>query len=311
MKSIEERIDLAFGKYTPTLELLKTFISNKSNHQEFLLLACGRLDSISNLAFSGDALKNNFITFLNMYSGLKEKCYLISVPDLYDFLNYQLWILPGSLEKEGRYFVFNPKEDEKYVSFIWSSGVAITQKHVGLLLKFILNVLKKYYRVTPNQVFSKKSTDTVDDIVKNILNECNNRKKTFYTEGITSAKSKLQEFIKEYSVGSLLYKEHRCAIIHEYGVLIKEQSFFRKKEYYWEPRYRKYGNSEKALTIQFPAHFLFDILNNSIRNYKNKLKQTKLLPFSIHSEICDFDSELKYLDQDSIKEGKYIGMSKL
>ncbi len=52
MPKIQDVVDTFFSRYENTLTLLDQFLTEKKNHQEFVLLSCARLDSLANLAFS-------------------------------------------------------------------------------------------------------------------------------------------------------------------------------------------------------------------------------------------------------------------
>jgi hypothetical protein len=307
MENIEKRIDSVFERYSTTIDLLKEFIKERSNTQEFILLVCSRLDSLSNMAFQKKSQKDNFIEFLIHHSGYKNKILSISLPDFYDFLCYQLWVLPGSLEKDGRLHMFDPSRDEKYVMFIWNSGIPINQTQVETLLKFLLRSLKNNYRVLPNQSTSKRSIDSLDNVVQCFENLAKGSNKKFFREAIVSNQH-LSNMIKEFSLASILYKEYRCGIIHEYGIDIDPVHFYSERQVYFRTLYNDYVYPTRKLGVQFSARFLFDLLVNSINSYRKRLKQTKRLPIDIYSEICDYIKDLDYLDEDSIGKGRDIGL---
>ncbi len=308
MKSIEKRIEEAFTRYDSTIELLQQFIRKRSNVQEFILLVCARLDSFLNLAFTGKSQKDNFVDFLTHHSGNKTKLLEISVPDFFEHLGYHLWVLPGCLEKEGRFHMFDPRRDEQFVLFIWNSGIALTQEKVGFLLKFLMNALRRRYRVLPNQPLSKNSADNASNIVTYLEDEAKKHKKAFVREAICSNKY-LFSLIKDFSLASLLYREYRCGIIHEYGVDIRSTDFFGKHDVYWQPFYNDIAEPTHRLRIQFPAQFLLKLLTNCVNSYKLRLQKTKQLPEELFFEICDFMNELKYLDERTIPEGKDVGVN--
>jgi len=49
---IDRKVEEAFQPYQPSIDLLDRFLNEHSHMQEFALLACARLDSLANLAFS-------------------------------------------------------------------------------------------------------------------------------------------------------------------------------------------------------------------------------------------------------------------
>jgi hypothetical protein len=308
MENIEKRIGSAFEKYGTTIDLLKEFAKERSNTQEFILLVCARLDSLSNMAFRKKSQKDNFVEFLIHHSGHKNKILSISLPDFYDYLSYQRWVLPGSLEKDGRLHMFDPRRDEKYVTFIWNSGIPINQTKVETLLKFLLRSLKNNYRVLPNQSTSKKSIDSLNNVVRCLEYLAKRSNRTFFREAIVSNQH-LSNMIKEFSLASILYKEYRCGIIHEYGVDVDPVHFYSRRQVYFRTLYNDLVYPTRRLSVQFSARFLFDLLVNSISSYRKRLQQTKRLPIDLYSEICDYMKDLDYLDEDSIAEGRDVGMS--
>jgi hypothetical protein len=308
MEDIEKRIDSAFKRYSTTIDLLKEFVKERSNTQEFILLVCARLDSLSNMAFRKKSQKDNFVEFLVHHSGHKNKILSISLPDLYEYLDYQQWVLPGSLEKDGRLHMFYPQRDEKYVTFIWNSGIPINQTKVESLLKLLLRALKNNYRVVPNQSASKKSIDSLNNVVRCFENLAQRSNRIFLREAIVSNQH-LSNMIRDFSLASMLYREYRCGIIHEYGVDVDPLDFYSKREVYFRTLYNDFVYPTRRLRVQFSASFLLDLLVNSINSYRKRLQQIKRLPIDMYSEICDFMEELKYLDEGSIREGRDVGIN--
>ena len=304
MVPLEERIEEAFTMYGSTIELLKEFIASRRNPQEFILLACARLDSLSNLAFTGKPQKDCFVSFLARHSGLKRNAYQISLPDLCDFLCYHLWVLPGTIDKPGRLHMFDPREDERFMSFLWNSGLAITQEEVGRLLMFLIRAIKKKYRVFPTQSKQKQSSDKPDNLYNYLYNAAQQYRRGIYLDAIKGISS----LLKDFSFGALLYRKYRNGIIHEFGVGIHEQDFFTKNAIHWRTTYHTYVEPTKFLQIQFPARFLLEILTHSVQSYIRELKNTRLLPMAVFNETCDFLEEIKHLDDRSIPVGKDISI---
>jgi hypothetical protein len=308
VKRIDKRIQSAFQRYDTTVDLLQTFIAAKSHTQEFILLVCARLDSLSNLAFHKKSQKDNFIDFLVHHSGHKDKILSVSVPDLYDYLAYQAWVLPGALEKDGRLHVFDPRRDERYISFVWNSGIPITQKHVGLFLKALMTAIRKKYRVLPNQKLTLPSIDSAKRLADLFTAVMRKRSKRLLTETSRVGNS-LSMFIKEFSLASLLYREYRCGIIHEYGVDVDPTDFYSKREIYFRTLCNDLVYPTRRLRLQFPAKFLLRILLKSLDSYRSRLLQTRRLPFDMFDEICDFMKELQFLDDKSVQQGRDIGIA--
>jgi hypothetical protein len=302
--TLSETIDIAFNQYGATIELLKELLSNGRSIQEFILLACARLDSLSNLAFTEDLQKQKFAKFLYTYSKYKNLFNKVSVTNLYSYVLYHRCALPGTIQKPGRIWAFNPKEDAKLISFIWGSEVAITEPDVGKLLEFVMNVLKRNYRVVPNQSSKRKVSDTTKS-VQNLLNAAaKTRKLMVYSE----AMNKIGPVIREFTLGALLYKEYRCAAIHEYQVNVDEDDFFKKQRPYWRAMYNEMMYPTRFLKVAFPGPFLLDVLADCVENYKTHLKKTRKLPSDLFFEFYDATSDLQYLDESTIPSGKSLNI---
>ena len=140
--NLPEVIDDAFRQYQPTVELLNNLQTRKVNPQEFVILVCARLDSLSNLAFPEGTQKSKFIKFLMTFSQHGNAFRKVSVSDLYYFLTKRLLILPGSVPQPGRVHVYHPTEEKEFISFVWKSGVNITEEDIEKALVFLLKVLK-------------------------------------------------------------------------------------------------------------------------------------------------------------------------
>jgi hypothetical protein len=308
MKNIEKRIEEAFSIYDSTIELLNKFIRDRSNIQEFILLVCARLDALSNLAFTGKSQKDNFIDFLTHHSGIKNKILEIGLPHLFDYLCYHEYVLPGSLEREGRLYMLDPRRDEQFVLFVWHSGIGITQDKVGVLLKFLIRAIKQKYRVLPNQKLTKQSIDTLSNIIGYLENSAKRTRKSFIKEAICSNKY-LSNMIKDFSLGALLYREYRCGIIHDYGVEVDSADFFSKNTICWQTVYNDLVQPTRRLRIQFPARMLLELFTSSLHSYKLRLQKSKQLPIELFGQICDFMKEMKYLDDKSIPSGKDVGVN--
>jgi hypothetical protein len=302
MVPLGDRIEEAFKRYDQTADLVKDFLSSRSNPQEFILLVCGRLDSFSNLAFTGKSQKDNFVGFLARHSGYRNTFAQIGLPDLYRYLDYHLWVLPGTIDKPGRLHMFDPKEDERFITFLWSSGLAIIQEEIGGLLKFIMKTLRERYRVSPTQSMRKSSLDSLGAVYEYLHDVAKRHKRGLYLEAVKS----LRPILRDYSIGALLYRKYRNEIIHEYGVDVQEDEFFTKKTVYWGTFYNPDVYPTKFLQIQFPGEFLFKILVNCVRGYKMELKRTRKLPWGIFSDICNIMDEIDHLDDRSLPSGKDV-----
>jgi hypothetical protein len=302
METLEKRIDKAFKTYRDTFALVDELMACRRSSQEIILLICARLDSLANLAFAGRPQKDAFVKFLVQHSGTRQTFEYISVADLYDFLAYQLWVLPGTVKKPGRLHMFEPRHDERYITFLVQSDLPITWEALSALIKFILRALKQRYRVSPTQSLRRSSVDTCNRVATYLKSTSAMHHKGLYRSAVAA----IRPLIHEFSLGVLLYKRYRSGIIHGYGVDIDESSFFKKDSVYWHTMYRSYVPPGKFLHVEFPAKLLVRVLRESIERYVTQLKTTQKLPAVLFHELCRFPSELRYLDERSIPEGRSL-----
>lgn len=303
--NFDQIIDRAFDQYFSTVELLQIWLSERKNMQEFVILSCARLDSLSNLAFSEGAQENNFTRFLITYS--KSRCALekVSLPDLYWFLMYHEGILPGIISKPGRLHMFEPTRDRDLINLIWRSEVAITEREVGRLLRFFLRQLKQNYRVVPNQSLNKSSHDTAKSIRQWLKKAAGSYKNDHYKKAVGF----IGPILEKYKLASLLYREYRCGAIHEYKVDLDEPDFYTKQEPYWSTIWSEMMEPARFMKLRFPGPFLLKLLDDCVHNFRSKLINRKKLPASIFFEFCDIFHDMDYLDEESISSGKDLSPS--
>jgi len=300
-----EVIDDAFRQYQPTVELLNNLQARKVNPQEFVILVCARLDSLSNLAFLEGTQKSKFIKFLMTFSQHGNAFQKVSVPDLYYFLTKRLLILPGTIPQAGRVHVYHPTEEKEFISFIWKSGVSITEDDIEKVLVFLLKVLKKKYRIAPNQSLRKLTADSPKSVLKCILEASNTYRKGMYDEAARA----IVPVIHNFTLGGLLYSEYRCASIHKHEVNMYEIPFFKEKGPHWCSFYDENCEPSHFLKVHFPGPFLFDTLVKCIGNYKKYLRKIKKLPADLFFQFCDVMTDLDYLDEETIPMGKAAKIS--
>jgi hypothetical protein len=301
-KDFNQVLDSAFDQYSITLGLLRKWLSECKNIQEFVILACARLDSLSNLAFPEGAQENNFVRFLTTYSKSRRDLEKVSLPDLYFHLNFHDWALPGVVSKPGHLHMFDPKRDREIISLVWHSGVPITERHVGRLIRFFLRQIKEHYRVAPNQSLNKPSHDTTKSIRQRLKSAAADYKNDYYKKAVDF----LGPVLDKYKLAALLYREYRCGAIHEYKADLDEMQFFTKQKPYWNTIWSAVGIPSGFLKLRFPGPFLLDLLDECVRNYKANLRSRKKLPADVFFELCDISADLDYLDEDSIVSGKDI-----
>jgi len=300
-----EVIDEAFRQYEPTVELLKDLQARELNPQEFVILVCARLDSLSNLAFLEGTQKSKFIKFLMTFSQHGNAFRKVSVPDLYYFLTKRLLILPGTIPQPGRVHVYHPTEEKEFISFIWKSGISITEEDIENALLFLLKVLKKVYRIAPNQSLRMPTADTPKSVVKCLREGSNTYRKGAYDKAVRA----IVPVVQNFTLGAILYSEYRCASIHRYGVNMYETPFFKEKTPHWCSFYDEDCAPSRFLKVHFPGPFLFDTLVKCIHNYKKYLRKTRKLPADLFFQSCDVMTDLEYLDQETIAMGKAAKIS--
>lgn len=270
---LNESLDRYFAGYGDTLRLLEEFRQSRTHPQEFVLLACARLDALSNVAIAGESQRKNFSSFLMAYSGLGKQVPRVSVPDLYYYFQHYCWIVQANVPLPGRVLLFREK-DRDFAQLIYDSGIAVTDTHVKDLLSSILRKLKHKYRVFPRQNVRKSCTATPDELVKLIAEIVPN---TFNTES-NRIENSIRNIISNYSIGTLLYRRYRSGVIHEGAVDLDSRKFFTGADLYWGT---EGVHTHRFLKIQFPAKFLLELLQHSLSTYKQELSRTRKLPFGI------------------------------
>jgi hypothetical protein len=304
-KDFKEILDTAFDQYFSTLELLQTWLPERKNMQEFIILSCARLDSLSNLAFPKGGQEENFVKFLTIYSNSRRDLEKVSLPDLYWFLMYHDAVLPGTISKPGRLRVFEPKRDRDLIKVVWQSEIAITERDIGRLLRFFLRQLKKHYRVVPNQSLNKSSHDTAKSIRHRLEKGADSYKNDYYRKAVKF----IGTLLDRYKLAALLYREYRCGAIHEYKVDLDEREFFTKQELYWSAIWSDMVEPSRFLGLRFPGPFLLKLLGECIRNFKANLINRRKLPADVFFKFCDLFDDMDYLDEESIASGKDLSLT--
>jgi hypothetical protein len=304
-KSFKEILNKAFNQYSSTSKLLREWLSERKNMQEFVILACARLDSLSNLAFPEGAQENNFVRFLTTYSTSRKDLEKVSLPDLYFFVNFHNWALSGVVPKPGYLHMFDPKRDRDLISLICHSGVPITERDVGRLIRFFLRQLKRHYRVVPNQSLNKPSHDTKKSIYQRLESAARGYKEDQYRKSVDF----FGPVLDRHKLAALLYREYRCGAIHEYRVDLDEPDFFTRQEPYWSTIWSEMAEPSKFLKLRFPGPFLLRIFDECVHNFKANLIKREKLPADVFFEFCDLFDDMDYLDQESIPSGRDLSPS--
>jgi hypothetical protein len=304
-RDFRQILDEVFDHYLSTLRLLDNWLLERKNMQEFVILVCARLDSLTNLAFGEEKQANNFASFVTKYSKSGQDLEKVSLPDLYRFLKYHECVLPGTISKPGRLHMFDPRRDKDLINLIWRSGVAITEREVGMLLRFFLRHLKQHYRVVPNQSLNKSSHDTAKSIRNRLQKAADSYKNEYYSNAVSS----IGPILNKYKLAALLYRDYRCGAIHGYRVYLDEQDFFTRREPYWSTIWSEMMEPSRFLTLHFPGAFLLRLLEECVRKFKDRLTSRKILPADLFFEFSDFHDDLHYLDEESIPSGKDLSLN--
>jgi hypothetical protein len=289
---LSQRIDGAFARYNTTISLIEQLMSERTHHQEVILLTCTRIDSLANLAFANKPQRDAFSSFLDRHSGSKSLFCQISVADLFRFLAIQRWLLEGTVSKAGRLHIFDKRKEERYILFLWNSGLPITVQDLDRFLGFIQRVIRENYRVSPTQSKRKRSISHRGPLLDLLGSRAKTYRRGVYKEAVAA----IQPLVDEFSLGVLLYKNYRSGIIHELGVDIDESNFFKEDSVFWRTVYAPHVRPGRFLEVNFPGKVLLQVLKESVAGYATELKHTQRLPSSLFHELCSLD-ELKFLDQ--------------
>lgn len=303
MEPIESRVEDFFGTFRTTERFLQQLVQMREGSQEFLILACCRLDALSNLAFPRWKGKqaDAFAEFLLRYSGFERQLRKISVPDLFYYLSYGRWVLPGVICDPGRLHQFT-EDDEPLIRLIVNSELPITQEAIDKFLAFVLRTLKRTYRVVPNQKLTRESIAKQSEVIKSLLKAAESPRRQKYIKPVKAVES----IIERFSLPQILYREFRCGAVHGCEVDLDERGFFRETKICWRAVYSDLVGPGRFLEVQFPAPFLLEMLRNCIDKLERELKHKRELPAEMWIEICDIESEFDLLDQDTLPEGKDI-----
>jgi hypothetical protein len=289
MPKIQDAVDTFFSRYRNTLTLLDQFLTERKNHQEFVLLSCARLDSLANLAFSDGTQKTRFSRFLAKHSGFGKQTFAVSLPDLFYYFQHYLWIRRGNIPYEGRVMLYRER-DKEFAQFLYDSGIPITEIHVGGLLEKVMDTLKNGYRILPAQSVKKRTSAPLKDVV-DLISEAVREYASEYSDSDVHT---VGSIVGSYTLGTLLHRRYRSVAIHEWGVELDTPEFFTKKEIYWQTAP---VHSHRFLKVQFPAQLLLRMLKRSIDSYKRELVAIRKLPFGLWIE-SGLDEE--YLDTRSV-----------
>ncbi len=300
----EKRLASYFERYKITAQILRSLFSQRSAAQDFILLACARLDSLANHAcpsrLSGEAQAEKFTRLLLQHSGHKALLEQISLPDLYTSLLVELWQLPGVVDAPGRLRMFEPFRQRDFIEMHWKSGLALDEQDLEGLLSFLLDRIRSQYRVIPYQSRKKLHADTIVSVQQFLSETARQRRGGRYAAGIKAIKP----ILKAHQLAAILYREYRNGSIHGGGVDIDEVEFFTAKKPHWSIVDYQFVTAKPVFQVLFPANFLFEVYENCVAGYYRQLLATRKLPASIFNELFPGSvmRHLDYLDQNSVED---------
>jgi hypothetical protein len=294
----------AFEDYSDTLTLVRDYAATRQHPVELAILVCARLDSLANLASLGKTQSERFPRFLEEYSGQKAcfrrlQCQTSTPtsPDITTPCPSPSTPLVGIQQ-------FDRDNDLPFIRFIADSGLPLTDEAISVLLRWFSRVIQQRYRTTATQARTKPSLDTQDSISAHLAATAAGRRSSSYTGALPAVRS----LIRNFSLGSILYRDFRSGIIHEFGLPNYRAEFFRRPSIYWTTIIHAYDNT-RYLDVQLSASWLIDIFESCLTNYLKRLTSThKLLP-GLFFEICDLPDEVHLLDEDALPSPKYIGLA--
>lgn len=281
---LREGLEKYFGGFSSTRDLVNRLIEAKSHAQEILILLCARMDALASAA-SGDNCPNSdaFVRFVTTYGGKHKLLESVSAGDLFYELDYHVWLIPGMLEKAGRFRLFSDI-NEPIVKFLVGSEIPLTQEEAEKLLRRIQGALRKNFRVAPRQSRAKPPLASVEAITRAILDEFSRRRERVDVKALEKA---LAPLIRSRGLARILYTKFRCEAIHGGNVHIDAKRFFIEKEPFWKPLYSGYYGPFQL--VQFPALFLAALLRDCLHNYRKRLEHTKKVPPAVHFEMFPDD----------------------
>jgi hypothetical protein len=120
----EKRLKKYFERYTTSIYILKSLLTQQVAPQDFIVLACARLDSLANHAVPGRGSQSEkFSRFLFEHSGHASVFEKVSAGNLYSSLLVEWWQLAGVVEVPGRLRMFDEVKQREFIDLYWKSGL--------------------------------------------------------------------------------------------------------------------------------------------------------------------------------------------
>jgi hypothetical protein len=292
---IETRIEQAFERYQVTLELTERLYSSQANPVEIVLLACSRIDALSNLSATGGPARERFVQFVTTYGARRPELVKVSVADLYSYLAREYWLLPGTLNTAGSLTEFG-SDSSPFLRFLADSGLPLTEDAIRRFLERWSGGVQRRYRTTATQSKAKPSFAGLRGLVDHVDSEIKHSRWKAYAPTLIPA---FRTLASGFSIASLLYREIRSGAIHEHAFGLDDTHFFTKPVPYVDTIKHAFDDV-LYLGVYIPGRWLLDLFESCVQNYKASLLNTRKLPIDLFSEICVVPDELDYLDEGSI-----------
>lgn len=297
---IKKRLSHFFGWYSDKVNFLKKLHRERKFADELVLLSCCYIDQLGNCLFPNvESGKRGFELILKTHSGESKEFSLISVADLVCDLLYvsrtRFYIFP----QPGRVQI-HTDTIKPIIRLIDQIEIPLTEKAVHRFLMLLYANLKSKFRLHPYQTLKKKSSGDEEEIINSIMELSSEFKKI--EANVTN--EKIRNLIKEYSYVSILYREFRSKSVHEIGGVLKTPEFWsQKRPYFMEVRHELV--TRRGLKLTFPANFLINCLETSIKCSEKAIIGKGMLPPPIWNMICNA-KEFRFMDVDDIGEAKPI-----
>jgi hypothetical protein len=301
---LEDRIRTAFKKYETSIGLLEDFRRERSHPREFVLLAASALDSLANLAVQGKSSQaDRFSTFLRDFSGRRNQTDNVAVPNLYSYLAHHYDALPATLPSAGRLRVYDRAIDIPFLRFVADSGLPVAEDDVKHFLYFFSAAIQRKYRTTASQRRTKPHLDSLASVQRHLVSEAAGYLGGEYEEAMDA----LAPLLKEFTIGSILYRDYRSGAIHQHS-FEPDSKFFEESGLYPRTIYHP-GDRTRFLDINVSASWLLDLVKASIAGYRDNLIRRKRLPGALFFDIAVLPDEFEFLDVSSIPDPREVPIS--
>src|SRR5262249_21680160 len=179
------------------------------------------------------------------------------------------------------------------------AGLPLTLEHSSRLLRTLMKILKREFKVVPHQPLSKLRTAKLPFIETAIVKAV---KSTLLKRTAADLPKGLGPLLDSKKISVILYERFRSEAIHGGTLSLNDTRFFSENSVYWEPRRSEHGSYE---LIEFAAPFLLQILRSCQTTYKAHLIAKKKLPPSIYLSSLDGDigDHLEFFDETLLPDG--------